>query len=143
MGKYNRILALDLGIKTCGFAISDQNWKISYPLEQFNFNRYDFASVISRIAFWMKEYPISILVLGYPLTLAGKISPRTKMVEYFADLVKKNYEIKVVFQDERLTTKQAQTFLLDLGISFKKRQKVIDKLAAQIILERFLNTKKG
>ncbi|CNS02550.1 Putative Holliday junction resolvase [Salmonella enterica subsp. enterica serovar Typhimurium str. DT104] len=65
------------------------------------------------------------------------------MVEYFADLVKKNYEIKVVFQDERLTTKQAQTFLLDLGISFKKRQKVIDKLAAQIILERFLNTKKG
>ncbi|AAZ53576.2 conserved hypothetical protein [Mesomycoplasma hyopneumoniae 7448] len=91
----------------------------------------------------MKEYPISILVLGYPLTLAGKISPRTKMVEYFADLVKKNYEIKVVFQDERLTTKQAQTFLLDLGISFKKRQKVIDKLAAQIILERFLNTKKG
>ncbi|MXR22921.1 Holliday junction resolvase RuvX [Mesomycoplasma flocculare] len=140
MGKHPRILALDLGVKTCGLAISDPDWKISYPLEQFNFKRYDFASLISRIAFWLEQYKISTIVLGYPLTLNGKISPRTKMVENFAYLIKKNLKINVIFQDERFSTKQAQNFLLDLGISFKKRQKIIDKLAAQIILERFLET---
>lgn len=138
-----RILALDLGVKSCGFAISDSEGKISYPLEQFNFKRYDFASVVSRVDFWKKHYQISTIVLGYPLTLGGKESPRTKMVENFANLLRKSLKITVVFQDERLSTKEAETFLLDIGLSFKKRQKVIDKMAAQIILERFLETKNG
>ncbi|MHA0312091.1 Holliday junction resolvase RuvX [Mesomycoplasma ovipneumoniae] len=138
-----RVLALDLGVKSCGFAISDSQWKISLPLEQYNFNRYDFARVIARIGFWLDQYSVSTLVLGYPLTLSGKISPRTIMVEEFAQLIKKHYKIQLFFQDERLSSKQANSILIDSGLSFKKRQKIIDKLAAQIILERFLQTQNG
>lgn len=65
------------------------------------------------------------------------------MVEEFAQLIKKHYKIQLFFQDERLSSKEANSILIDSGLSFKKRQKIIDKLAAQIILERFLQTQNG
>ncbi|MBG0730597.1 Holliday junction resolvase RuvX [Mycoplasma sp. 'Moose RK'] len=138
-----RILALDLGVKSCGFAISDHSRKISFPLEQFNFTRYDFEKVVQRVNFWLKEYQISLVVLGYPTTLSGKISPRTKMIEHFAKIFKKSCKIKLFLQDERLSTKEAELFLLDSGLSFQKRKKIIDKMAAQIILERYLHSQNG
>ncbi|WGI36434.1 Holliday junction resolvase RuvX [Mesomycoplasma lagogenitalium] len=133
-----RKLALDLGTKTCGFSISDSLNIIAIGLENFHFPENDFSKVLVKIKEILKEYEVDTFVLGYPLKMSGNKSDRTVMVEDFKLLLEANFQIPVIYIDERETTKRAKQIMIDAGLSRKKQKKNKDKLAAQLILEDYL-----
>lgn len=137
-----RKLALDLGTKTCGFAISDLNASISFALETLKFEEWHFIDVIKKIDFFLYESQykneIDCIVLGYPLRMDLSKSPRTFMVEKFKKRLEAIIPIEIVLQDERQSTIAAENILFEAGLNGKQRKQKKDALAAQIILEDFL-----
>lgn len=140
-----RKLALDLGIKTCGFAISDSNCIIAKGLENYYFTTKKFSEVINRIKWYIyqSEYQNEIdeIILGYPLRMDLSKSERTLMVENFREMLAKEIDIKITFQDERQSTINAEEILKLANYSKTKRKTKKDSLAAQLILEDYLRNK--
>lgn len=140
-----RKLALDLGIKTCGFAISDSNCIIAKGLENYYFTTKKFSEVINRIKWYLynSEYKNEIdeIILGYPLRMDLSKSERTLMVENFREMLAKEIDIKITFQDERQSTINAEEILKLANYSKTKRKTKKDSLAAQLILEDYLRNK--
>ena len=137
-----RKLALDLGIKTCGFAISDSNCIIAKGVENYYFTTKKFSEVINRIKWYIynSEYKDEI-ILGYPLRMDLSKSERTLMVENFREMLAKEIDIKITFQDERQSTINAEEILKLANYSKTKRKTKKDSLAAQLILEDYLRNK--
>ncbi|UVD81638.1 Holliday junction resolvase RuvX [Mycoplasma iguanae] len=134
----SRILALDLGTKTCGFAITDELKVISQALDNFLFAENQFDEVIEEIKRYFSIYKIEKIVLGYPTRMTGTKSERTFMVENFHEKLKNNFQVPIILIDERLSTKQANEIMRIGGLSQKRRKQKKDKMAAQIILENYL-----
>jgi len=137
-----RIMGLDVGSKTVGVAISDAfGWtaqgietvKINEAIEEYGFDR--LGELIS-------QYEVSEIVVGYPKNMNNSIGPRAEASEKFAALLKEGYDIPVVLWDERLTTMAAEKMLISADVSRKNRKKVIDKMAAVMILQCYLYSKK-
>lgn len=139
-----RKLALDLGIKTCGFAISDSNCIIAKGVENYYFTTKKFSEVINRIKWYIynSEYKNEIdeIILGYPLHMDLSKSERTLMVENFREMLAKEIDIKITFQDERQSTINAEEILKLANYSKTRRKTKKDSLAAQLILEDYLRT---
>ena len=137
-----RKLALDLGIKTCGFAISDFNCIIAKGLENYNFPTKKFSEVINRIKWYIydSEYKNEIdeIILGYPLRMDLSKSERTIMVENFQKMLQREVDLKITFQDERQSTINAEEILKLANYSKTRRKTKKDSLAAQLILEDYL-----
>jgi putative Holliday junction resolvase len=131
-----RSMALDVGDKKIGIALSDEKGITSQPHSVLNRknNQEDLNNILKLI----EEYNVSILVIGNPLNLDGSQGARSKKTEQFFNYIKKRVNIKTVMFDERLTTLVAQRILIDADVSRKKRKEVIDKLAAQQILYSYL-----
>lgn len=140
-----RKLALDLGTRTCGFAISDELAIIASPLENFRFDENNFDSVISKTINYLESYKnVDEIILGLPLRSNGSKSERTIMVENFKNkleskLIEINKKLPIKFINEYGSTKDAENIMIQAGLSRQKRKKHKDKLAAVIILERYLN----
>lgn len=137
-----RKLALDLGIKTCGFAISDFNCIIAKGLENYYFTTKKFSEVINKIKWYIydSEYKNEIdeIVLGYPLRMDLSKSERTIMVENFRKMLQREVDLKITFQDERQSTINAEEILKLANYSKTRRKTKKDSLAAQLILEDYL-----
>ena len=137
-----RKLALDLGIKTCGFAISDFNCIIAKGLENYYFTTKKFSEVINRIKWYIydSEYKNEIdeIILGYPLRMDLSKSERTIMVENFRKMLQREVDLKITFQDERQSTINAEEILKLANYSKTRRKTKKDSLAAQLILEDYL-----
>lgn len=140
-----RKLALDLGTRTCGFAISDELAIIASSLENFRFDENHFDSVISKTINYLESYKnVDEIILGLPLRSNGSKSERTIMVENFKNkleskLIEINKKLPIKFINEYGSTKDAENIMIQAGLSRQKRKKHKDKLAAVIILERYLN----
>jgi len=135
-----RVLGLDLGSKRIGVAISDETLTISSALQVIpgdNTNR-----AINNIKEIINERGISRIVIGLPLNMNGSKGPKAIEALEFADKLKEKLSIDVVTFDERLTTKQGEDMLIRADVSRKKRKSVIDKIAAQIILQTYLDSEK-
>lgn len=136
-----RYMALDVGDKRVGVAISDEMGMASLPHSVIE--RSSDAEVLQRVTDIINQYKIDVLVVGNPINLDGTAGARSKKTEQFYNYVKKRINIKSLMFDERLTTLAAQRILLDADVSRKKRKEVIDKLAAQQILYSYIEyTKK-
>ncbi|UUM19644.1 MULTISPECIES: Holliday junction resolvase RuvX [unclassified Mycoplasma] len=133
-----RKLGMDLGIKSCGFAITDENEIIASSLENFLMPEGDFDAVINRIKQYLLEYSIDGFILGYPLKISGQKSERTLMVEDFVQLLKQHFDIPIILINEQYSTKKAQEIMIAAGLTRQKRKNHKDKLAAQIILDDYL-----
>ena len=137
-----RKLALDLGIKTCGFAISDFNCIIEKGLENYYFTTKKFSEVINKIKWYIydSEYKNEIdeIILGYPLRMDLSKSERTIMVENFQKMLQREVDLKITFQDERQSTINAEEILKLANYSKTRRKTKKDSLAAQLILEDYL-----
>lgn len=133
-----RKLALDLGTKTCGIAISDESNIIATGLENFRFLEKNFTAVINKVKEYFEQYPIDKIILGYPLRVNGTKSERTVMVEEFKIRLEKELQIPVILVNEQYTTKNAENILIQAGFTRKKRKNFKDKLSAQLILEEYL-----
>ena len=137
-----RKLCLDLGTKTCGFAISDNLNIIATGLENYFFQEKKFSEVIKKVKWYLNESEykneIDTIVLGYPLRMDLSKSERTLMVENFKLMLAKEINLPIIFQDERQTTINAEKILQSAGYSKTKRKTKKDSLAAQLILEDYL-----
>lgn len=131
-----RILALDLGKKRIGIAVSDALGITAQglPTLQRTTIRADVAE-LDRIA---AEYDVSFLLIGLPLHMSGDESRQAQYTREFADYFTERTGREVRFWDERMTSIEAERVLKESGISIEKRKKAIDKLAAQILLESYL-----
>ena len=136
-----RIMALDIGDKRIGIAVSDETNIISTGVDVVE--RKDLKQDIERIKDFIKEYEIGKIVVGLPLTMKGTKSIQTEKVNKFIDRLKQNVNISVIPFDERLSTVQGERLLIKADISRRKRKTLIDKLAAQIILQTYLDFAKS
>jgi len=135
-----RILGLDVGEKTIGVAISDELGFTAQGIETIK--RTKLTKDISRLKEIIAEYGVEEIVVGLPRNMDGSIGLRAEMIQKFANKLQTAVALPVTFWDERLTTVSAERTLLEADVSRKKRKKVIDKLAAILILQGYLDHKK-
>lgn len=136
-----RILGLDVGTKTIGVAISDQTCSIAGGLTTIK--RQSLEKDINALKQIQKEYSPQIIVMGLPKNMNGTIGEQAIFVQNFGETVQKALNVKIHYIDERLTTVQASRALREANISAKKQKGIIDKQAAILILQNFLDKNKG
>ena len=138
-----RILGFDLGTRTLGISISDYTNTIATTYKTIRFNEREYDSIIPEIKNIVHEFNVQKIVLGLPKNLNNSIGDRGLETLEFKKKLEDNLNIEVIMQDERLTTVQATNYMLEADISRKKRKKKVDSLAANIILQTYLDTMKG
>ena len=134
-----RILALDVGDKRIGVAISDELEIAAHSLttiHRSDRNR-DFASIRQII----EEYNVEEIVVGMPVMMNGTMGIQGEKVSKFVEELKREVTVPVIFMDERLSTRFVEKVLIDADVSRKKRGKVIDKLAAVVILQDYMSSR--
>lgn len=135
-----RTMGLDVGSKTIGVAISDAFGWTAQGIKTVKINEENGEFGFEEMETLIKEYEVSKIVVGLPKNMNGTIGPRGEASQNYADELHRRFSIPVVLWDERLTTVAAERVLLDADISRKKRKKVIDKMAASMILQGYLDS---
>lgn len=138
-----KFLGLDLGTRSLGVSISDITKTVATTYGTIHFEEKDYEKAIDELATIMEREPIEKLILGYPKNMNGTIGPRALETEIFKKKLEERFNIKVELQDERLSTKEASGYMIEADMSRKKRKKKIDSLAANIILQTYLDKRKG
>ena len=138
-----RYLGLDLGTKTLGISISDTTHTIATALKTIRFDENDYDSIIPELKYIIEEYKISKIILGLPKNMNNTLGERSLTTIEFQNKLMNTFNIEVILQDERLTTVEATNYMLEADVSRKKRKKKIDSLAANIILQTYLDREKG
>ena len=141
MQEMKRCLALDVGDKTIGLAVSDLLGMTAQGLETMR--RKSIKEDIKYLGEVIANYEVSTVVVGLPKNMNGTEGERCELVRSFAAKINKAYpNLEVKFWDERLTTVAAEKLLIEADLSRRKRKKVIDKMAAVNILQGFLDSLK-
>lgn len=137
-----RILALDVGDKTVGLAISDELQIIVTTLNTiFRTSKFEDRDKLKEI---IDQYGVKTLVVGLPKNMDGSLGSQAKKVKKYMDFMKKNLDdIKVVYVDERLTTVSATRVLIDTNVRRENRKKYVDSIAANYILRTYLDMQRG
>ena len=134
-----RILGIDYGEVRAGIAITDELKITSQGLRTINHNGND-KKLLAELDQILEQYEIETIVVGMPLLLNGDKSKRAEITEKFIHKLKCKYnKIKIVSQDERLTTVQAHRTMNDLEINKKKKKELVDTISAVYILETYMN----
>lgn len=135
-----RILGLDVGSKTVGVAVSDPFGWTAQGLEIIQINEAKEQFGLERLGEIIDEYEASAIVVGLPKNMDGTIGDRAIASQNYGELITEKFALPVIYQDERLTTAQANRMMIEEGdVSRKKRKQVIDKLAAMMILQSYLD----
>ena len=132
-----RYLGLDLGSKTCGIAISDRTGLIASSLEVIRYDDYD--ELVNKLNNIVISRNVDAFVLGNPKNLDGSLSKRSEITLEFKKILEDRFKLNVIMQDERLSTVEAERMLISNDTKRKNRKKVIDKIAATIILQSYLD----
>jgi putative Holliday junction resolvase len=133
-----RILGIDYGKARIGLALSDPLGVTAQPLEVIRV--YEMQKALSRIASIVKERDVRGIVLGLPLNMDGSVGPQAAETRSFAALLEVETGLKPVEWDERLTSRQALSALGQQERSWRKRQEKLDAVAAQILLQSYLDS---
>lgn len=136
-----KVMGLDVGTKTVGVAISDALGWTAQGIETIKINEDKGDFGIARIAELVKQHGVTSFVVGYPKNMNNTIGPRGEASEAYKALLEETFALPVVLWDERLTTMAAERVLIDADVSRKKRKHVIDKMAAIMILQGYLDSK--
>ena len=135
-----RIMGLDVGSKTVGVAISDPLGFTAQGVEIIKIDEEAGEFGFERLGELVKQYKVDKFVVGLPKNMNNTEGPRVEASKAYGDQIKELLNIPVDYQDERLTTVQAERMLVEQAdVSRGKRKKVIDKLAAQLILQNYLD----
>jgi len=132
-----RVIGLDYGSVTCGVAISDETLLIASPVETIRYKTME--ELLTKLDIYFNEYKIDKIVLGNPINLDGSISTRSELTLLFKDKLIKRYNKEVIMMDERLTSVIVNNMLIMGNTSRENRKKVVDKLAASVILQSYLD----
>ena len=137
-----RIMALDVGDKRIGVAVSDELQLVATPLttiERTQSEKADLRSVEQLV----REHEVSKVVVGNPIMLSGIPGVQAEKVKDFTEKLARRLRVPVETRDERMTTLEAERRLIEADVSRADRKQVIDKLAATLILQSYLDAQKG
>ena len=135
-----RIMGLDVGSKTVGVTISDPLGFTAQGLEIIQIDEEKEQFGFERLTELVEQYKVDKFVLGLPKNMNNTSGPRVEASKAYGEKVAQLFQIPVEYQDERLTTVAAERMLIEQAdVSRSKRKKVIDKLAAQLILQNYLD----
>jgi len=135
-----RVLALDLGKRRIGLALSDELGITAQGLQTLE--RSNIREDLQRLAELISEKNVSLILMGNPLHMSGHEGRQTQYTREFAERLHAATGLPVEFRDERLTTVEAERVLRQSGISIRKRAKAVDRLAAVILLESYLDSRR-
>ena len=138
-----RYLGIDLGSKTVGLAMSDTTLTIASTYKTIFFKDEDYNSTINEIKDIIKEYNINKIILGLPKNMNNTLGERAEITLKYKELLEKSTGLPVIMFDERLTSVISNSILIEADMSRKKRKKKVDSIAAQIILQDYLNKEKN
>ena len=133
-----RYLGLDLGTKTLGVAITDKTGTIARVLKVVRFNKEDYEFALNEVLKLIEEYEIKKIALGLPKNMNNSCGFASDRSLNFKKLLETKTSVPIYLIDERLSTTEAENILINADVSREKRKKVIDGVAAQIILETFM-----
>lgn len=132
-----RVLAIDLGTKNIGSAISDALGMTVRPVETIR--RSNTASVIERVKFLVEDLEAEAVVVGLPLRMDGSVGDAAAATMKFIEKLREQLDVGVFTQDERLTSYEAEQMMIERGFSKRKRRARSDEFAAMIILQDYLS----
>lgn len=136
-----RIMGLDYGSRTVGVAVSDPLGMTAQGVETITRREENkLRKTLARIEALIAEYQIETIVLGYPKNMDDSIGERAQKTEEFRDTLVRRTGLPVVLWDERLTTIEANDILIESGVRREDRKKVIDKIAATLILQSYMGS---
>ena len=138
-----RYLGIDLGSKTVGLAMSDPTGTIASTFKTIFFSNEDYVSTIDEIKQIVRDYNIKKIIIGLPKNMNNSLGKRAIITTNYAKLLEDNIDIPVIMFDERLTSVISNSILIEADMSRKKRKKKVDSIAAQIILQDYLNKEKN
>ncbi len=133
-----KYLGLDLGSRTLGIAVSDATGLIASTYKTIRHEE-EYERLLQEVVDIVKELNITGIVLGFPKNMNNTIGPKGELSLEFKEKLEKLVSVPVYLQDERLTTKSATDILIQGNVSRKDRKKVVDSIAATIILQTFLD----
>ena len=134
-----RCLGLDLGSKTLGISISDRTNCIASVYKTIFFNDEDYNSLIYPLKEIIEREDIGTIVLGLPKNMNNSLGTRAMITLQFKEILEKEFSLPVVMEDERLTSVISNNILISANISRNKRKKKVDGMAAEIILQGYLD----
>jgi len=132
-----RVLGIDIGKKRIGLAMSDELRIIASPFEVHEIK--SFEGSLSHITRVILDNNVSTVVIGLPINMDGSEGEAAMSAREFMAELKKRAEFEGVFVDERLSSVEANNILEEAGVHWSKRKGIVDSLAAQIILQKFIN----
>jgi putative pre-16S rRNA nuclease len=132
-------LGLDLGDARIGVAVSDDERRLAVPVGTV---RTGAPADLRAIAALVTERAATLVVVGHPLLLSGEAGERAHHAERFAEALRSFLEIPVVLQDERLSTVEAERSLREAGASGRERRRAVDRSAAAVILQSYLDAQR-
>lgn len=138
--QYKRVMGIDYGDKRIGIAMSDLMQVIASPFEVYNTVSSELD--VEHICNLIKQNEVETVVIGLPLNMDGTEGERAKITREFADCIAKKCDVNIVFQDERLSSVEAEEILIEANVRREARKGIIDKLSASIILESYLNKRR-
>lgn len=133
-----RVLAMDLGTKSLGLAISDKTNTLACPLNTIHFDFEDYQSLIPLLNEIIKEKCITTLVLGLPKNMDNSMGFASERSLKFKKMLDDAFNMNTILIDERLTTIEAENILINNDVKGKKKKNIVDSVAAMLILESFL-----
>ncbi|MCI9162433.1 MAG: Holliday junction resolvase RuvX [Lachnospiraceae bacterium] len=135
-----RMLGLDYGAKTVGVAVSDSLGVTAHGVETITRKEENkLRRTLARIEELAREYQIETIILGYPKNMDDSVGERAKKTEEFRDMLIRRTGLPVILWDERLTTMEANEILIESGVRREDRKRVIDKIAAVLILRSYMD----
>ncbi len=132
-----RILALDHGTRRIGVAVSDETKTIAQPLEYIPAE--PFADFLGRLKKILAEKQVEQILIGMPRNMDGTYGPAAQKVQSFVGLLKADVSVPIKLWDERLTSSMANKVLIQGGVRRDKRKEKVDKMAAAILLQSYLD----
>jgi putative holliday junction resolvase len=138
---YTRVLGLDVGSKTIGLAVSDPLGITAQGLETIR--RQNKRADFERLEKVIQQYQVAEIVVGYPLRMSGAEGTQAEKMQRFADELRRRFGLTVHLWDERLTSAEANRLLRETEMSIKRRGEVVDRMAAVLILQSWMEAKAG
>jgi putative Holliday junction resolvase len=133
-----RVLAIDHGTKRMGIAISDELGMIAHPLEFISAE--PFSGFLARLKEIIKDKQVESILVGMPRNMDGSYGPAALKVQEFVAVLKETIIIPIKIWDERLTSAQANRFLIEADVRRRQRKEKVDKTAAAILLQSYLDS---
>lgn len=138
-----RYMGLDLGTKTLGIALSDRTGIIASSYGTIRFENEDYDSLLPKVKEIVDNENVDIIVLGLPLNMNNSMGERANKTIVFKEKLSNYLNKEVFLQDERLSSVEANNYLIEADMSRKKRKMKVDSIAATIILETFMERRKN